>query len=797
MKQCHFIGIGGIGMSGLARILMKKKVKVTGSDQAESYVTEGLKKGGAEVFIGHSSSNISADSTVVYTTGVNSDNPEYKAALSLKCPMMHRSDLLAHLMQGHKSIAVAGTHGKTTVTALLSVVLHEAGFDPSYAVGGIVKQYNTNAAPGAGEFFVAEADESDGTFLKYHPFAAIVTNIDLDHMNHFLTESALIDAFGTFCKQVSSSKHLFWCGEDERLTTLKPAGISYGFSADCGLRASNIRQQKWHLCFDVDFQGKQFRDIKVALIGPHNVLNALSVFGMAITLGVSENDIRKALENFGGVGRRCDVKGEVQNVLIIDDYAHHPTEIATTLKGLREAIEERRLIALYQPHRYSRTQDCLGTFGGIFDEVDELWITDIFGAGEKPIAGVSAQKVLEEIRLASPSLPVKYASRLDLENQLFPTLRPHDVVVTVGAGDITKLGGDLVVRLSKQSIKKIKVGLIYGGRSVEHDVSLSSSEYISKGLSQSCYDVAQFGITKQGHWITGDNIKERLKMSEGNQLLSSNVLEQLLQCDILFPILHGTYGEDGTMQGFFEILGKPYVGCDFRSAAICMDKVITKRIAESAGVRILPFISFTEHEWKSSKEQLFAKIETELAYPLFVKPSHLGSSLAVTKVEQAQQLEKAIDQVFQVDSLVLVEKGIRCRELEFALMGNERVSVFPPAEVHTGGQFLDYRSKYGAHALDIEAVAKLPENLKIEGMQLAEKVYRAVGCKGFARIDFFLDSDNIFWFNEVNPIPGCTPTSQYPLVWEAHCGKNAELVNKLIILGLHRHRMQSRLSVNV
>lgn len=448
-QKCHFIGIGGIGMSGLARILLKKNVIVTGSDLASSYVTEGLIKEGAQVFIGHSANHISPDTTVIYNTDIKKENAEYQTAKHLQCPILHRSDLLQQLMQGYKTLAVTGTHGKTTTTSLLTVVLIMAGWDPSYAVGGIVTQLHSNAAHGHGEFFVAEADESDGTFLKYSPFGAIITNIDFDHMNYFGTEANLIKAFKDFSDKVENARHLFWCGDDVRLRDISLPGISYGLRQDCILRAENIVQDGWKLVFDIVYQGRRYSDVRLSLIGKHNVVNALAVFGMALSLGVKEDIIRKAFSTFEGVGRRCSRKADGK-VLILDDYAHHPSEIRTTLMGIRTAIGKRRLIVAHQCHRYTRTRDCLNTYGGIFDVADELFMTDLYTAEEVPIPGISHESVMAEIQKHSPQLPIHYVPRKDLVGSIIKFLRPSDVLVTMGAGDITKVSTEVAARLHQE-----------------------------------------------------------------------------------------------------------------------------------------------------------------------------------------------------------------------------------------------------------------------------------------------------------------------------------------------------------
>lgn len=443
-ENYHFIGIGGIGMSGLARLLLKDNSEVTGSDIAKSLVVEELMGLGAAIQIGHKKENIPSGAKVVFTSDIKSDNPEYKAAISMGCKMMHRSDLLAELIHEKKSLAVAGTHGKTTTSSLLATVLLEAGLDPSFAVGGILPAYKTNAKHGKGEYFPFEADESDGSFLKYHPFGAIVTNIDRDHLNCYSDNfSLLIDAFKIFMGQVQSEKHLFWCRDDEYLANLHPLGPSYGFHNESDWRITSFTQNGLRIYFDVEHKGETYSQIELSLSGHHNVLNGAAVFGLAHTLGVDEASIRCAFRSFLGVLRRCESKGEINGIQFIDDYAHHPTEIKTTLEGIRKAVPARRLVAIFQPHRYSRTKDCLGTFASVFDSADALFITEIYGAGESEIPGISHNLIVQEIAGGS-NIALKYVPRALLSSVLQEFLLPGDVVVTLGAGDITKLSKETI-----------------------------------------------------------------------------------------------------------------------------------------------------------------------------------------------------------------------------------------------------------------------------------------------------------------------------------------------------------------
>jgi UDP-N-acetylmuramate--alanine ligase len=785
LQKCHFIGIGGIGMSGLARLMLKRNINVTGSDIAENVVTRDLSKNGAKIHIGHSSTYITPDLAIVYSTDIKESNVEYQAALQMKCKMLHRSDLLKLLMDGKKSLAVTGTHGKTTTTSILTTVLKVGNVDPSFAVGGIIPQYGSNAGHGEGEYFVAEADESDGTFVKYKPFGAIVTNIGLDHLNHFKSESALIAEFELFLKDVRSKEHLFWCGDDARLQKIAKEGISYGFNEQCQLRVSQFGQQGWCCFFDIDFEGKHYSRIELPLVGRHNALNASAVFGLAIHLGISEGLIRKGLLAFEGVGRRAEKKGEHQNVLILDDYAHFPTEIEATLKGIREAIGERRLIAVFQPHRYTRTRDCLGLYGDIFNEADELFVTDIYGGSETPIPGVTIEKVIEDIR--RPSI---YASRENLVEALAKFVRPHDVVVTLGAGDVTNVGNELLENIKMTGVTKYKVGVVFGGRSSEHEVSVLSSQYIINSLDENLYEISQFGINKDGIWSNGkiDNQKST------SLPISHDVMDNIFKCDVFIPVMHGNFGEDGTLQGFFEMVDKPYVGPDHRACAISMDKALLKAVWMSHDIPTSPFIVFTAYQWRHQKDSIIESIGKKLKYPLYAKGTHLGSSISVSKVESLKDLDAAIDLVMQYDSHILVENEIIGREIEFAVLGNDSITVFDPGEVVRTGEIYTYNDKYTEEGTPSILKADLTsEQLKM-GKDLVKKAYELAGCKVCSRVDTFLDKSGNFFMSEINPLPGCTPYSMFPKVCEINGLPGPDLVNRLVILALEKKRTQNKLT---
>lgn len=780
----HLIGIGGIGMSALARILLEDNVHVSGSDLVKNQVVEALLSKGANITIGHEAKAVSPGATVVYSTGVRPENPEFKAAKELNCPLLHRSELLAHLMQGQKVLAVAGSHGKTTTSSLLAYILQSAGYEPSFAIGGVPLNLGVNGCKGTGSYFVAEADESDGSFLNYSASGAIVTNIDDEHLNHYGTFDRLCAAFSRFLENIENAEWVFVCGDDQPLHHLAAKGVRYGFSEHCALRASNLCGMR----MDIDFEGKTYKEVELPLLGRHQALNALAVFGLCLRLGLSEEAIRHGLKTFRGVARRCEKKLEREDLLLLDDYGHHPTEVRATLEAIREAVGERRLIVAFQPHRYSRTRDCAAAFGKAFEAADEVWMTDLYSAGEAPIEGISSKTLIEALHRES-FLPVRECARERLVEELAAALRPHDVAVFMGAGDITKAATELALQIGDRPLTKYKVGLIMGGKNSEHEVSLESSKTVAAGLDPRYYTVQEFGVTKEGKWVAGPEVRSQLKSHLQRPVMDGQILQELLACDLLVPVLHGPLGEDGMLSAFFETLNKPYVGCDYRSASLCMDKALLKKLLLQEGIPTAPFISFSRYEWQKDKETI---LKNNLPYPVFVKPTHLGSSIAVTKVAQKEALEAAIEKALSYDTHCLVEQGLTVREIEFAVLGNDNPISSCPGEIDVRGEVYDYQRKYGSESASTHIPAPIDQELASRGMALALKAYKLAGCCGLARVDTFLDETGKFWLNEINPLPGFTRISLYPKAWEATGLPMFRLLDRLVILGLQRKRWQDR-----
>ncbi|MEZ5315537.1 MAG: UDP-N-acetylmuramate--L-alanine ligase [Chlamydiales bacterium] len=780
-KQYHFIGIGGIGMSALARILLEKKYLISGSDISFSQNISELIKQGAIFQQGHSAKYISPQHTVIFSSGIKEGNPELLAARALNCRIMHRSQLLAELMQGHRSFACAGTHGKTTTASLLNAVLTEGGLDPTFAIGGMVQ--GVNGRIGQGNFFVMEADESDGSFLNYRPEGGIITNIESEHIHYYKTIESLYRAFEDFINRFQNTEHLFYYGDDLELKKLMGnKGISYGFSPDCLLQIYNFKQEGWKIYFDFNFQEHVYKQVEVSLIGEHNALNAAGIFGLALRLGVQEEKIRIALAKFSGIERRCQKRTENNSVLYLDDYAHHPTEIAKTLKSIKMAIEERRLVVLFQPHRYTRTRDQMQKLGKAFDMADLVYIDEIDPANEEKIEGINSDKLIQEIRAVSnvPCFPSKD----------FTPLMPHDVFITMGAGKVNHIHD------RSSPSRKLTLGLVFGGVSCEHEISLLSARFVAASLDRDLYDIQYFGIDKKGDWITGNQAKTIL---ETETIVASpecrpifQIFKEFALCDLFLPILHGTYGEDGKIQGFFEMLGKPYIGPDQCASSLSMNKVLTKQIVASSGIPVLKDLSFSYVEWQQEKTSILNKIQQ---FPVYVKPIHLGSSIGISFVKEQKELENAIDLAFQFDYEIMIEEGKSgCRELEFPVIGNTqgfRIIVANPGEKLGQGEFIDYDKKY-LHPIPTTLHPNLDPILLEKGKALTEAAYRAVRCSGMTRIDFLLDKAGNYWFFEMNPIPGLQKFSLFPKLWNETQFTPKKLFNHLIILALARKRQQDR-----
>ncbi len=446
IKHIHFVGIGGAGMCGIAEVLKNQGYKISGSDIKASKTTAQLQENGIKVYIGHTAQNIEGANVLVVSTAIDQDNPEIKAASERRIPIVRRAEMLGELMRYRHGIAVAGTHGKTTTTSLLTCMLAEENLDPTYVIGGLLNRTGVNAALGASRYIVAEADESDASFLFLEPMAAIVTNIDADHMDTYGGSfDVLKDTFVQFLHKLPFYGLAVVCGDDSNIQEIIPRIgrpiLTYGFAEDNDIRAVDVEQDGMRSHFTVLRKDREALRLTINQPGLHNILNALAAIGVATDEGVSDAAISRALEGFTGVGRRFQVQGEFKlgsgDVKLVDDYGHHPKEVEATIKAARQSHPDRRLVMLFQPHRFSRTRDCYDDFVDVLSQVDVLLLMEVYPAGEKPIVGADSRSLARGLRLRGQVEPIIVDPvETQLPSILKNLLQANDLLLTQGAGNV-------------------------------------------------------------------------------------------------------------------------------------------------------------------------------------------------------------------------------------------------------------------------------------------------------------------------------------------------------------------------
>lgn len=451
-ERIHLIGIGGSGMSGIAEILWNMGYEVTGSDIKETDTTMRLKSLGIEITIGHKPENIGSADVVVISSAIFDDNPEVIEAKKRAIPVIPRAEMLAELGRLKYGVLVAGAHGKTTTTSIIASILSSAGFDPTVIIGGKLKSMGSSAKLGKGDFLVAEADESDGSFLKLTPTISVVTNIDREHMDFFKDIHQLKGAFLTFINKVPFYGIAIICGDDRYIKDLLPhierRFITYGLSEGLNLIARNIRTEGVRTMFDAFFNEEHVGSFDIPLIGEHNVYNSLAGIAVAKELGIDMDIVKDSLRDFSGVQRRFETKAVVKGIRVIDDYGHHPTEIRATLRAARYVMhrEGGRLVVLFQPHRYTRTRDLLSEFYDSFIDADMVILMDIYPAGERPINGIDSELIAKGIR--ENGKMVEYIKDKEwIICYLMENLRKGDILITLGAGDVWKIGEEFIQRM--------------------------------------------------------------------------------------------------------------------------------------------------------------------------------------------------------------------------------------------------------------------------------------------------------------------------------------------------------------
>ncbi|WP_369434552.1 UDP-N-acetylmuramate--L-alanine ligase [Psychromonas sp. MME1] len=461
VKQIHFIGVGGAGMGGIAEVLAYEGYHITGSDIAENAVVKRLRAIGADIFIGHKQENIYGASVVVVSTAIAADNAELLAAQQARIPVVRRAEMLAELMRYRHGVAIAGTHGKTTTTSLIASIYGQANLDPTFVIGGLLNSAGTNAKLGQSRYLIAEADESDASFLHLQPMVSVITNIEADHMDTYQGNfEVLKDTFVQFIQNLPFYGTAVVCLDDKVIESLIPRFarqcITYGFHEQADVRISDFKQTVTRSEFVVHRVNREALTIQLNLPGKHNALNAAAAIAVAMEDNIDDSDILNALNEFQGIGRRFEQYGEFETgrgkAMLIDDYGHHPTEVLATINAIKEAWPEKRLLMAYQPHRYTRTRDLYEDFSQVLAQVDQLFLLDVYAAGEAPIPGADSRSLCRTIRLSSGKEPIFVPTPEALPMMLAQIIGDGDIVLTQGAGNIggvVKLLAELQLDIQK------------------------------------------------------------------------------------------------------------------------------------------------------------------------------------------------------------------------------------------------------------------------------------------------------------------------------------------------------------
>jgi len=457
VNRIHFIGVGGIGMSGIAWLCLKRGHKISGSDIKPSSIIDRLIKEGAEINIGHRWENVRGADMVVYSSAVISHNPELAEARKLNIPMLKRGEFLSYLAEGKKCIAVTGAHGKTTTSSIISTMLKEANLTPSGVVGALVPYLNGNAFIGDGDYFVVEADESDGSFLYLKPDYSVVTNIDLEHLDYYDDIEQIRDAYLEFINNTKDEGAVICWGDDPHIKKIlkgyKGRALTYGFSRKNTLYAKSVKMQGMDSEFECVYYKEDIGNFRLRIPGEHNILNAMAALLVGLEIGLEPSVIRSAIYQYKGAERRFQVKASIDGIMIVDDYAHHPAEIRATLKVARN-IKHKRLITVFQPHRYTRTKFLKKEFAQAFNDTDYLLLTDIYAANEKPIYGVTSMNIYDDI-IKRKKINANYIVKEKLLDYLVAFVRSEDLVLFLGAGDIGRMPGEFILKLKDKKENSI------------------------------------------------------------------------------------------------------------------------------------------------------------------------------------------------------------------------------------------------------------------------------------------------------------------------------------------------------
>lgn len=708
------VGIGGAGMAPLARMLVSRGLNVRGVDQVDSPAIQHLRELGVSVEIGGRAQPPTACEALILTDAIDlNESEEVKTARMLGADVFRRSQLLGWLVRDKRVVAVTGTHGKTTTTGMLGMALKEAGLDPTVIIGADTPDFPLGMALGAGDFAIVEACEAYDSLRDLDPYAALVTNLEPDHMDFHGSWEGLQERVASFLSRVPEQGLIVCCSDDPGVEQLRGA---------MSLRASSTRTYGRK-----DGSSAHLWDMlpRLTILGEHNRLNAVGALRLCEALGIDLADAARGIAKFRGARRRLEIVRD-EAIAVVDDYAHHPTEVRASIQALRERFPERRLVVAYQPHLYSRTADFLNEFASALSLADMVFLTDIYPARERPIPGVSAARIAEKL-----TCPTRYVpSRHLLAREVRAACQEGDVVVGMGAGNIDAFVPSFLQELDRQGPRRVVV--VMGGDSAEREVSLLSGAAVSEALRS------------RGYVVSSLDVSERL--------LSGQSLADLTgpsRPDLAFLCVHGTHAEDGAIQGFFELLHIPYTGSGVQASALAMDKERTKAILATAG---LPTPAGTVIRKGESFDV------ANLPCPAVVKPNAQGSTVGISFVDSLDLLSEAVARALQYDDRVLIEPWLRGMEISVPILGDR---ALPVVEIVPASGRYDFESKYARGATTEIVPARLSQAVTERAQQYALGAHRRLGCAGASRTDMIV-VDEVPIILEINTLPGMTSTSLLP-----------------------------------
>jgi len=705
VRSFVLVGIGGAGMSGIARMLHRAGLEVRGTDAVESDVTEDLRRLGLVVSIGHTGDILRPGDALVLTDAIElGTSPEVARARELAVPLFRRSQVLGWLLRSRKTIAITGTHGKTTTTGLVGAALVGAGLDPTIVVGAEVPDFGGAVREGSGEWAVVEACEAYDGLRDLDPQIVVLTNLELDHVDFHESMEALEQSVRDFVERIPSTGSLIYCSED--------AGA-------CRIASTSAKAA---LPYELD----QATAPQLArLPGRHNRLNATAAMKVAELLGAPYDAALRAVEAFGGAGRRLEILREGP-IAVVDDYAHHPTEIEASIGALRERFPGRRLVVVYQPHLYSRTAGAIPEFARTLSLADFVVLTDIYPAREVPMPGVSSARIVEGLTVPSRYVPQRHL----LPRAVAALAEPGDVIVGMGAGTIAEFAPAFLAELDRGG--PLRVAVVYGGDSAEREISLHSGSQVAEALAAS------------GCRVTTIDVSERL--------LTGTALDVLVgpnRPDVVFLTVHGTNAEDGAIQGLLELLHLPYTGSGIAASALAMDKEGTKRLLAGHGLPVPRGVVVKQGEVSFDF----------LPGPWVIKPNKQGSTVGLSFVDDEAALPPAIAKALAYGEEVLVEERVAGTEISVPVLGDR---ALPAVEIVPASGRYDFAAKYLPGATEEICPARLPADVLRRAEDYSLRAHRALGCEGATRTDMIVRDDGECVILEVNTLPGLTATSLLP-----------------------------------